>query len=119
MASKAKVSENFENLEKDILAAYGQVVNFHAYLITGFTHTFTNKKYYYTTDPSGRSLSSLPSSCVKLDSWLNDKTPGPSMCVRDSNNDTNFCPYKIPSCMPINPTTVPTATSILAHEDLR
>jgi hypothetical protein len=118
VANNSEVSTNFENLEKVILAAYGQVTNFHAYLINGFTHTFTNKDYYNTTDPSGKTPSP-PGGCVMLDTWLNaliTKDPSASICIADSENSTNFCPNLIPSCDTL-PTAIPTATPV--HDELR
>lgn len=116
MANNAKVSTKFEDLEKDILVAYGKVTNFHAYLVDGGTHTFTNKIYYNTTDPSGKTPSppTPPGGCVMLDTWLNalittGKGPSASMCIADSEN---FCPDFIPSC-----DTLPTATPV--HDELR
>lgn len=120
VASKTEVSTNFENLEKDFLAAYGLVGNFHAYLITGFTHTFTNKDYYNTTDPSGKTPSppTPPGGCVMLDTWLNaliTKGPSDSMCSADTSVvSSNFCPDFIPSC-----NTLPTATPTPVHNELR
>lgn len=101
----AATVHGFETFELNILSRYlyKPHPNFYAYLVNADTHTFTNKDYYYTTDPSGKSSKSTPTGCFKLSTWLNGlmtlDEPYPSMCIVDSTNTTNFCPGAIKTCV--------------------
>jgi len=99
-------SLQFQKLEKGILEVYSklEVGNFRAYLVDGLVHTFTNKVYYYTTDPSSKTFTS-PGVCINLSTWLNDlinnQRPDDSMCIADTANEI-FCKKSVdpvfPSC---------------------
>lgn len=97
----------FQKLEKGILEVYSKldVGNFRAYLVDGLVHTFTNKVYYYTTDPSSKTFTS-PGVCIYLSTWLNDlinnQRPDDSMCIADTAKEI-FCKKSVdpvfPSCI--------------------